>query len=440
MSSKAGLGGSRQRWIWTGLILLALARFGVVVYNGIEVNRGDFYATLPGANVEDLNPELWNSPDLADSWGFRRGVFLYGPTQYLTMLPVMWLADTYAQVERFLLWAYGIVIGLLIYLLWRAGRLIQPEVTGLAPALMVTAAFFLPMHIAYLQREFEVVVVCITAGAMLAVVAQRDRLSGALIGYVTWFKFFSLIWVAYWMLRRSGAALLSFVATSLAVAIATQGLLGLNGFAGVIDVVGNQFNRRTDALGMCAEWVSPLSRFHAEHNTTWADARWALCSLSDRWPWLPASELYLALLLVTGGLFLVGFVRLERDGGVPARLVPWRRGLEVGLIVMASRTLIHAHYYYLTLLLVPLTVLLARYLTDCPGCWWRRAAWFAAYLSLTAFAIPVSVLSRVTGSDFWWTYMANTLYFPGVLLLFGLLLWEYLTIPKLQANLAEGAA
>jgi hypothetical protein len=422
------------------MIVLALLRFAVVVYNGTEINRGDFYATLPGANVEELNPTLWNSPDLVDSWGFKRDVYLYGPTQYLTLLPVMWFADSYAQVERFLLWAYALVIGLLIYLLWRAGRLIQPDAIGLAPALLLTAAFFLPLHVAYLQREFEIVVVCITAGALLAMLAQRDRLSGALLGYVTWFKFFPLLWVPYWLLRRRGAALLSFVAMSLVVGLATQWLLGLGGFWAVMDVVGLQFDRSTGALGMCAEWTSPLSRFHAEHNTTWVDARWALCNINSRWAWLPAFPLYLLLLLSVGGLFLFGFVRLERGGQLPLRLEAWRRGLEVGLVVMASSTLFHAHYYYLSLLLVPLTVLLARYLTDGVGRWWRRTAWILAYLSLTAFAIPISILSTATGLDFWWTYMANTLYFPGVLLLLGLLLWEYLTIPKHEPALAEGLA
>lgn len=439
MSSESWSGGWRT-WAWRVLIVLALSRFAVVVYTGTEVNRGDFYATLPGANVEALNPTLWNSPDLADSWGFKRPVYLYGPTQYLTLLPVMWFVDTYAQVERFLLWAYALVIALLIYLLWRAGRLIQPDANGLAPALLLTAAFFLPLQIAYLQREFEVVVVCTTAGALLAMLARRDRLSGALLGYVTWFKFFPLVWVLYLLIRRRGAALLGFGAMSLVLAMATWGLLGFQGFWAVIDVVGLQYDRSTGAFGMCAEWLSPLSRFHAEHNTTWVDARWALCSLNSRWSWLPAFPLYLALLLACGGLFLFGFVRLERGEQLPVRLEAWRRGLEVGLVVMASSTLFHAHYYYLSLLLVPLSVLLARYLADGEGRWWRRAAWIGAYLSLTAFAIPISILSNATGLDFWWTFMANTLYFPGVLVLLGLLFWEYLTIPKLEPVLAERIA
>ena len=428
------------RWIWGVLIVVAVARMAAVVYSGLETTRGDFYVTLPGAFVEWVNPVLWNSPDLSDSWIYQRPVYHYGPTQYLTLYPVLSYFESYEAIARFLLWAYAAAIALTMYFLWRAGRLVHLGPTRLGAAIVVATAFYFPLHHAYLQREFEVVVLCLTSAALLALLCRRERTMAALIGYIIWYKLLPLAWLPYLILRRWWGAIATVAAVSALLIALAVGVLGVEGLGGVAGELASQVDRRTQGAVMCVEWTMSEWRVHAVHNTTWADARWALCSLADRWPWLPASFAYASLLLLSGGMFLAGFVRLERGELVHSADEAWRRGLELGLIVLASSALVHAHYYYLSLLLLPLVILLARYLGGGPGQWWRRTLWMVSYLSLAVFAVPISVLSRLTGIDFWWAYMLNTIYFPGVLLLIGLLLWEYLTIPLARPVAVEAAA
>ena|SRR5687767_2554454 len=47
-------------WLVALLLALAVARFGQVAYRGLTYSIGDFYSTLPGADVETFNPTLWN--------------------------------------------------------------------------------------------------------------------------------------------------------------------------------------------------------------------------------------------------------------------------------------------------------------------------------------------------------------------------------------------
>ena len=70
--------------------------------SGFTATHGDFYASLPGAYAETWNPTLWSSPDLKDSWGFERRTYLHGPTQYLTLLPIVFF-NSYAAIARLLL-------------------------------------------------------------------------------------------------------------------------------------------------------------------------------------------------------------------------------------------------------------------------------------------------------------------------------------------------
>src|SRR3954466_10903677 len=79
----------------------ASARFGAAIYRAPATAQGDFMATLPGAYARQLNPTLWNSDDLRPSLGFGRDIYLYGPTQYLLLYPIVFL-DSYAQIARVL--------------------------------------------------------------------------------------------------------------------------------------------------------------------------------------------------------------------------------------------------------------------------------------------------------------------------------------------------
>src|SRR5437868_14309129 len=97
-------------------VLLAALRVAGAVHSARISVGGDFAATMPGAYAETLNPRLWNSADLQGSWGFQKRLYLYGPTQYLTLYPIVFL-DSYAQIAAVLLWVYGGVLAWALYLL-----------------------------------------------------------------------------------------------------------------------------------------------------------------------------------------------------------------------------------------------------------------------------------------------------------------------------------
>ena len=70
--TRAGVASAWRRagWVSSGLALLALGRLAQVGWAAISNNRGDYYASLPGTYVRDLNPTLWLSPDMQGAMGY----------------------------------------------------------------------------------------------------------------------------------------------------------------------------------------------------------------------------------------------------------------------------------------------------------------------------------------------------------------------------------
>jgi len=52
-----------------------------------------------------------------------------------------------------------------------------------------------------------------------------------------------------------------------------------------------------------------------------------------------------------------------------------------------------------------------------------------AYMLLSAFLVPPSFVSRITGTDVWRLYFLTVAYFPGQLIVLGLVLHQYVTLP-----------
>ena len=106
-----------RKWVVIVVLIVAIARFGHVAYQGLTYSIGDFYSTLPGAYVETFNPTLWASPDLTNMVG-RVSHYHRGPTQYLTTLPLS-LLDSYREIALVLLVVYAVLIPGTAYLMWR---------------------------------------------------------------------------------------------------------------------------------------------------------------------------------------------------------------------------------------------------------------------------------------------------------------------------------
>ena len=60
-----------------------------------------------------------------------------------------------------------------------------------------------------------------------------------------------------------------------------------------------------------------------------------------------------------------------------------------------------------------------------------------AYWLLAGFLVPPSFASRLLGIDLWRLYFLSLAVLPGTLILLGLVLWQYLTIP-LQEERSQG--
>jgi hypothetical protein len=118
----------------------------------------------------------------------------------------------------------------------------------------------------------------------------------------------------------------------------------------------------------------------------------------------------------------------------------WRRALEFSIVISVYSTFFFNHYYYLIVLAIPLNVLLVRYLTT--NARRRLVAWGVAYACLSAFVVPTSVLSRVTGADVWAFYIKGAWFLWGELLLMALLLREYwqLSVAERAASVPLGTA
>ena len=125
-----------KKYLVGALLVLAVARFAVAFEAGTRFYRGDFYASLPGAYAETVNPALWNSPDLENIQS-RSAAYLRGPTQYLTLYPLVYL-DTYQAIARVLLVVYALAIVLIAVLMHRLLRDVHGEPVAWAPVVIST--------------------------------------------------------------------------------------------------------------------------------------------------------------------------------------------------------------------------------------------------------------------------------------------------------------
>jgi hypothetical protein len=406
-------------------VALAVARVGGVTWSATERTAGDFYASMPGAHIETLNPILWNSPDLQASWGYHEPTYFHGPTQYLTLYPTA-IFDSFSQIAALLLPLYLASLVLAAWLMWGVARRLGAGPVAFVPLLASTFLFF-PLLQAYLQREFEVVLFLALAAALWCLVHDRKNAAAALFAYAAWFKYIPLLFAGYLAWRRWWRAVLVFAVVSVIVLIAAELLFGLSRFFNnnvpgharqVFVLWGHGFGRDATGhlygTGFCEGWL--------EHNSTLANIRHGLCAMAVTQPWVNPPAIYLAMCLTIAIIYLATHHRIDRamlSGTDEAR----RRALEVSIVTTVCACFFFAHYYYLIALVIPFNVLLAIYIAD------RRDTalmwWAAAYLLVGAFVVPTGILNRIAGVNVWERYMWQSWFWYGETLLMGLLLVEY---------------
>ena len=419
--------------VYAVIFAVVTLRVTFAVWNGLDNDRGDFYATMPGAYAKTLNPALFDSLDFSESWVFQRDVFLYGPAQYLTMAPLVYVFDTYRELARFLLLAYALAITGCAVLM---ARMFTADGGGRRARVAVLAGtwLYLPLLQAYAQREFRVVIVAASVVATWWILRRREALAAAVIAYITWYKFFPLAWVPYFGARRWVRAVATYVAVFVAIGVVTQVAFGFDRFEAVWTLITSQL-AGSDAAGLCSAWA-PEVRGYAVANLTRADIRWGLCNVGARLPWLPVSFEYWGLAATAVTVAAVGFFRLERRGPLNATDESWRRVLEISLVLVVADVSFYAHYHYLAMLIIPLNALIARYLAHQSG-WVRPVMWGVSYLALSGFVVPPALMSQfLRGVDVWRWYMQHAVYLYGELCLLALILWEYLRIPLPSRTMA----
>ena len=182
------------------LVALVIARVAAATWAATGRTSGDFYASMPGAFVETLNPDLWNSPDMGLAWGYQRPTYFHGPTQYLTLYPLAFL-DRFSQIAAVLLPIYAALLVAMFWMLWRVAQRLGANASIRVPLLASTFLFF-PLLQAYVQREFEIVIACALSAALLWLIDDRKERASAAFAYVVWFKYIPVRFAGYLVLRR----------------------------------------------------------------------------------------------------------------------------------------------------------------------------------------------------------------------------------------------
>lgn len=425
-------GSSNGRRLFAALVLAAaILRFLSIAYAGLHITHGDFFQSFPGPNAKHLNPTLWNDPELITAVGHVQEKYFYGPSEYLLLYPLNFL-PSFNAIAQVLLVVYALAIIGLIWLMTKtltADERADPVV--FAQVLCVTFMFS-PLLRAYIQREFEIPLILMVSAATYLLVTRRELLASGILAYSAWFKFWPLLFLAYFLVRRRYKATLVFLAVSAAVLGLAEVVFDLdkfllfapaNGVLGSVlearptfELVGSPGSEIFEGRGSCRVW--------GDRQEMAASIHWGLCGLSRRLIWFPARDVFYALCFVTGGLFLVACMKLDRGHALSRADAKWRVILEMSLVSVAGTLLVHNEYHWLGILVMPLSALLFRYVWQARSVT-RLALLAICYVVLAAFVVPVSVLSRLVDVDVARWYSDNGIYMYGELMLIGLLLWEY---------------
>lgn len=405
------------------------------VYRGTSFTQGDFYNSLPGLYAQRLNPALWNSPDLREAEDFNHGAYIYGPTQYLTLFPIVFL-DSYRAIAAALLAGYVGVLLAACYVLWHLLASDETDAIGFAPVIFAIVFAFLPLGQVLIQREFEAVAWLALVVACLLYVRGREVACGAALAYLTWFKYWPIVllgtFVMHWRIR----GLAAFAAASAVLLGATQLIFGLQHFriGLTLDIVGGLMRplgggevlypvieRGALKSDFCRQWVWGRG--------TAADVRWALCGVEDRFPWLSAKAAFYIIVIVTAALLVWSAWRLA-SGPRDRVTAKWGAIWEFSVLTIAGGSFVHAHYYYFIVFLLPLTALAVWYIAQ-PQPWRRTkiALWGTSYMFLNAFMLPTSWLSVVLKQNAWSLFLDSGVCLLGLLMLLGLVLWELARLP-----------
>jgi hypothetical protein len=321
-----------------------------------------------------------------------------------------------------LLVLYAAVILASAYMMWRTFSGPPRDLTLLA-LVVSTSLLFYPTILAYVAREFEVWLLLATVMLFAAARARQEWAIGAWTAYLSLFKYLPLGLLPLLVARRWWKALAGFAITAAVILAAAHAMFGLQNFSSD-GFLGNFVEHLLP--GGTDNFCMAYKGYDYESNQHEVSIRFALCSARERLPF-PIVPAYLALIVATLAALAVGYFRAER-----ATLSPdaqrWRSTWELSAVLIVYMTYVYAHYYYLIFMIVPLTAVMVRaYQQRRVGLW---IAWAASYLMLSAFLVPTALLTRILHVDAFTWYLQTFAYVPGILLLLGAVLYEYIRIGR----------
>ena len=328
---------------------------------------------------------------LAEEWARMFGphpLWHYGPLEHLVTLPLFAFSDLRSAYTAWLIANYAFLIGILVlgFRVFHSGR---SKWVWRSVAAMVILNYG-PLYEALTQRTIEIFELLLIFGAFALLLRGRQAASGFAIGLAAMTKFLPLIFLPYFVVKRRFRTLAASILVIALIAIATEAVFGWR-YSGIVVQL-----RRGGLI------ESQLDQ--------------SLAGMVTRLFVWTGSSLSLAMLISRGAivLALVGlcwlFLRVRNC--VAIEDLEWST-LIVAMVLLPP----HNQNYYFVLLLFPYLALLARELQPGAPVHHARRSWLAISFLLTGTVVPLSVLSRVTETNIFSTYLTLGVPFCGAAIL-----------------------
>src|SRR3954452_13720088 len=186
---------------------------------------GDFLASFPSWRVSVLTGrmDLFHG-SLAGWWAMKfsnfRPLWHYGPVEHLVTLPLFAFRDLRTAYMAWLIANYVFLAGILI-LAWYVFR--SDRATWFWRSVVTIAVLnYGPLFEALTQRTIEIFELLLIFGAFALLQRRHSTASGTVIGFAAMTKFLPLIFLPYFVVKRSWRLLASSLAVVIAIAVVTE--------------------------------------------------------------------------------------------------------------------------------------------------------------------------------------------------------------------------
>jgi hypothetical protein len=354
---------------------------------------GDFLASVPSWQLCVLfgRLDLFDG-SLARYWaiekfGGEHPLWHYGPAQHLVTLPLYAFPNLHSA---YTVWLAANYIFLLAILVLASKVFDSGRARWIWCSIVVMAALnYGPLYEALTQRNIEIFELLMIFVAFKLGQKHRETGAGIAIGVAVMTKFLPLIFLPHLVLKRRFRALAASMLAIVPLAVAAQLVLDWR-YSGILVQLRRGSFIDTDLNQSLSGMIIRL-------------LKWTRSSLSAET--MSRAAIVLALLGVCWLLFRVRACRSMDD-------LEWST-LIVAMVLLPP----HNQQYYFVLLLFPYLALVARELRPDATAHRARRWCLAISFLLTGTVIPLSILSRLIGANFFDAYLAYGIPFVGAAIL-----------------------